>query len=107
MIQRRLHIGIEQRVTIPRRGFELGVKLHANEPRVNVLRQLDNFRQVFALGQGRDHQAGIAQPVQVVHIGFVTVAMPFGDHLAVNLVRQSALGHVRALRAQAHGAAQV
>ena len=35
------------------------------------------------------------------------MAVALGDHAAVNLVGQRAFGHVRALRAQAHGAAQV
>src|SRR5438128_2616426 len=31
---------VEQRMAVPRRGLELGVELHAHEPRVHVLRQL-------------------------------------------------------------------
>ena len=94
-------------MAVPRRGLEFGVELHAHEPGVHVLRQLDDLGQVLALGQRRDHQARLAQLVQVVDVGFVAVAMPLGHHVAVDLVRQRALGHVGALRAQAHGAAQV
>jgi hypothetical protein len=42
------------------------VELHADEPGVDLGGQLDDFGQLFALGQGRDHQAGVAQLVQVL-----------------------------------------
>ncbi|MDR6152681.1 hypothetical protein QF021_000770 [Acidovorax delafieldii] len=74
---------------------------------VDVLRQLHDFGELLALRERRDHEAGLAQLVQVVHVGFIAVAMALGDHIAVDAVRQRVLGHVRALRAQAHGATQV
>src|SRR5687768_9377251 len=38
VLQRRLHVADEQRVPVPRRALELGVELHAHEPRVRHLR---------------------------------------------------------------------
>jgi hypothetical protein len=61
VVQRRLDEGVEQRVAVPGRGLELGVELHADEPGVHALRQLDDLGQVLALRQRRDHQAGLAQ----------------------------------------------
>src|SRR5438105_15061812 len=40
VLARGAHVRVEQRVAIPWRGLELGVELHAHEPRVHVLRQL-------------------------------------------------------------------
>src|SRR5690606_11502566 len=105
--ERGLHVGIEQRVAVPGRGFEFRVELHAHVPGVHALRQLHDLRQVLALGERGDHQAGRAQLVEVVHVGFVVVAVALGDHVAVDAVRQGALGHVGALCAQAPGAAEV
>ena len=48
-----------------------------------------------------------AQAVEVVHVGLVAVAVALGDDVAVDLVRQRAGLDVGALRAQAHGAAEV
>ena len=107
MVQCRFDKSIEQRVAIPGGGLEFGVELHAHIPRVNRLWQFDDLGQLLALRQGRDHQTGFAQIVQVIHVGLVAVAVALGDHVAINLVRQRALGHVGALRAQAHGAAQI
>ena len=58
MLERGLDEGIEQRMAVPGRGLEFRVELHAHEPGVHVLRQLDDLGQVLALGQRRDHQAG-------------------------------------------------
>ena len=107
LVQRGLDVGVEQRVTVPGRGLELGVELHAHVPGVHALRQLDHFGQVLALRQRRDHQTGLAQLVEVVHVGLVAVAVALGDHGAVDLVGQRAGRHVGALCAQAHGAAEV
>ena len=62
---------------------------------------------MLALGQRGNDQAGLTQHGQVIDIGLVPVAVPLGDHVAVDLVGDGVFGHVRALRAQAHGAAQV
>ena len=50
---------------------------------------------------------GLGEPVEVVLVGLVAVAMPLGDDVAVDLVRQRARLDVGALRAQAHRAAEV
>ena len=92
--QSRADKGIEQRVAVPWRGFELGVKLHANEPGVDAGGQFDNLGQLLALRQRRDHQPGLAQAIKVLHIGLVAVAVALGDHVAINAVRQRAFLHV-------------
>src|SRR3569832_1719977 len=51
--------GVEERMAVPRRGLELGVELHAHEPRVHVLRQLDDLGQVLALRERGGGGAGI------------------------------------------------
>ena len=42
------------------------MELHADEPRVNVARQLDHLGQLLALRDGRDDQTGLLQGVEVV-----------------------------------------
>src|SRR4051812_43834831 len=42
---RSLDVRIEKRVAVPRSGLELRVELDAHEPRVHVLRQLDDLGQ--------------------------------------------------------------
>src|SRR3954469_13014479 len=54
VVQRGLDERVEQRVSVPRRGLELGVELHAHEPGVRFLRQLDDLGQLLALGERRD-----------------------------------------------------
>ena len=50
----------------------------------------DDFGQVLALRQGRNHQARLAQLVQVVHVGFVAVAVALGHHVAIDAMGQGA-----------------
>ena len=59
-------------------GVDLGVELHADEPGVHGLGQLDDFGQLLALRQRRNHQAGLAQLVQVVDVGLKAVAVALG-----------------------------
>src|SRR5574337_39589 len=106
-LQRRADEAVEQRVAVPRGGLELGVELHADEPGVHVARQLDDLGQLVGLRDRREHEPRLAQAVEVVRVGLVAVAVAFGDDVAVDVVRQRAALHVRALRAQAHRAAQV
>ena len=62
----RLDEGVEQRVAVPGRGFELGVELHRCT-RVHGLGQFDDLREVLALGQrGITRPAARAQLVQVL-----------------------------------------
>src|SRR5262245_60530317 len=56
VLQRRLHVADEQRMAVPRCALELGVELHADEPRMRHLRQLDDLGQLLALCDRRDHQ---------------------------------------------------
>ena len=83
------------------------MELHAHKPGVNALRQFDNFGELLGLRQCRNHQASLAQALQVGHIGLVAVAVALGDGIAVNAVRQSAGLHIRRLCAQAHGSAHI
>ena len=61
MFYGRLDEGVEQRVAVPGRGLELGVELHAHEPGVHALRQLDDFRELLALGERGDPRQSIGQ----------------------------------------------
>src|SRR5690242_16726324 len=40
---RRVDEGVEQRVAVPRRRLEFRVELNAHEPRMHILRQLDDL----------------------------------------------------------------
>ena len=83
------------------------MELHTDKPGMDVARQFDDLGQLFTLRQGGNDQAGLAQQVEVMHVGLVAMAMAFCHHIAINAVRQCAGHHVGALRAQAHGAAQI
>ncbi len=107
VLDRCLDEGVEERMAVPRGGLELGVELHADEPRMHLARQLDDLGELFALRERGDDEARAAELVEVVHVRLVAVAVALGDNVAVDLVRQRARGDVGALRAQAHGAAQV
>src|SRR5678815_3896100 len=82
VLQRGMDERLEERMAAPRRRLELGVELHADEPRVHALRQLDDLGQALALGQCRDHEAGIGEALEVVDVRLVAVPMPFGQHVA-------------------------
>src|SRR6185369_9751333 len=56
VVHRGLDEGIEQRMPVPGRGLEFRMELHAHEPGMHLLRQLDDLRQVLALGHRRDYQ---------------------------------------------------
>ena len=94
MFKRCFHISIEQGVAIPRGGFEFGVELHAHVPRVNRLRQLYDFCQLLALCQGGNDQTCLSQRVEVVDVGFITMAMTLRHHVAINLVGEGAFGDI-------------
>ena len=94
-------------MAVPGRRLELGVELHAHVPRVHRLRQLDHLGQLLALGDRGDHEAGVLQALQVLLVGLVAVAVALGDDVAIDAVRDGAGLDVRALRAQAHRAAEV
>src|SRR3954467_15391795 len=63
VLERGFDEGLEERMPAPRRRLELRMELHAEEPRVHALRQLDHLGQLLALGQRRDHEAGLGEPV--------------------------------------------
>src|SRR5678815_5124469 len=107
VLERGVDEGLEEGMSAPGGGLELGMELHADEPGVHAPRQLDDLGQLVALRDRRDHQAGLGQPVEVVLVGLVAVAMPLGDDIAVDLVRQRVGLDVGTLRPKAHGAAEV
>src|SRR5688572_28788122 len=107
MVERCLDVADEQRMTIPWRALELGVELHTHEPRMHRLRQFNDFGELFALRDGRDNEPRRLQPLQVMRIRLVAVAVPFGHHVAVDLMRNRAWLHVRTLCPQAHGATHI
>src|SRR5262245_17473990 len=61
VLQRRLDVRLEERVAAPRRGLELGVELHAHEPRVHRAGQLHDLGELLALRERRDDEAGVLQ----------------------------------------------
>src|SRR5450755_3302688 len=69
---------LEERVAAPRRRLELGVELHADEPWVHGLRQLDDLGQLLALGDRRDHQPGIGEAIEIAFVGLVAMTVPLG-----------------------------
>src|SRR5947209_13439900 len=73
--QRRVDERLEERVPAPRRRLEFRVELDADEPRMDARRQLDDFSELLALRDRRDHQAGVGQPVEVVLVRLVAMAM--------------------------------
>src|SRR6188768_734511 len=79
VLERGVDEGLEQGMSAPGRRLELGVELHADEPGVDALRKLDDLGQLVALGDRRDHQAGLGETVEVVLVGLVAVAVPLVD----------------------------
>lgn len=107
MRQRGFHIGLEQRVAVARCRGEFRVELHADEPRVHRARQLHHFRQVFRRRARRDDHPGLFQLRHVVVVHFVAMTMALVDLRTIDLRCLRAGLDRHALRAQAHGAAQV
>src|SRR5678816_4124709 len=100
--QRGVDERLEERMTAPRRRLELRVELDADEPRVHALRQLDDLGELLALRDRRDHQTRLGEPVEVVLVGFVAMAMALGQDVAVDVVGERSGLDVGALRAEAH-----
>src|SRR5712691_13396702 len=96
----------EKRMAGTRRRRKLGVELAADQP--GMRRQLDHFAQLLALGDPGYAQALVLQPLHVLVVDFVAVAMALVDDIgAVDLARKAARLERRGLRAQAHRAAEV
>src|SRR5258706_15865415 len=95
----------ERMAAAGRRG-EFWMELAADEPRVRW--QLDHFAQLLALGQAGNAQALVLQPLYVLAVDFVAVAVAFVDHVrAVDLAREAPGLERGALGAQAHRAAEI
>src|SRR5467141_2067449 len=95
----------ERMAAAGRRG-EFRMELAADEPRVRW--QLDHFAQLLALGQAGNAQALVLQPLYVLALDFVPVAVAFVDHVrAVDLAREAPGLERGALGAQAHRAAEI
>src|ERR1022692_4023930 len=103
---RRADKALEQRVRLHGLGFELGVELAAEIPRVvGELADLD----VGIVGRfAGDLQARRLQALFVLAIELVAVTMALVDFaLAVGVVGDAALGQAASPTAEAHGAAQL
>src|SRR5882672_3676875 len=95
----------ERMAAAGRRG-EFRMELAADEPRVRW--QLDHFAQLLALGEAGNAQALVLQPLHVLAVDFVAVAVAFVDHVrAVDLAREAPGLEGGALGAQAHRAAEI
>src|ERR1039458_9084619 len=106
LLFRRADKALEQRVRLHGLGFELGVELAAEIPRVvGELADLDvGIVGCFA----GDLQARRLQALFVLAIELVAVAMALVDFaLAVGVVGDAALGQAAIPTAEAHGAAQL
>src|SRR6185369_2224353 len=96
--------GGEQRMRFERPGFEFGVELAAEEPR--VLGGFDDFDVVFVGGATGDAKAGGDEDLFVVAVEFVSVTVTFADfQLAVGFGRERARLQFAWPGAQTHGAA--
>src|SRR5579859_1716653 len=96
----------KQRMRLERLGFELGMKLAAQIPRmISDLADLD----VGAIGSlAGNPQTGRCQNLLIFAIELVAVTMPLADlRRAISLVREAAFHQQAWPRAQPHGAAQI
>src|SRR4051812_44784255 len=59
VLQRGVDERLEERMAAPRRRLELGMELHAEDPRVHVARQLDALGQALALRQCRNDESAL------------------------------------------------
>ena len=89
-----------------RLGLELGVELDADEP--GVLGHLDDLGQATVRRHAGEAQARGAQPVDVVDVDLVAVAVALADlTLAVDLVRERARLEDAGIGAKPHRAAEI
>src|SRR4029077_8611533 len=77
VVQRSADEGGEQRVRLERPGFEFGMELATQEPR--VLGGFDDFDVVFVRRTTGDAQSSGNENLFVVAVEFVAMAMAFGD----------------------------
>src|SRR5213078_1112986 len=78
----------EQRMAAAGRRSEFGMELAADEPGMG--RQLDHLAQLLALGEAGNAQALVLQPLHVLVVDFVAVAVAFVDHVrAIDLARDA------------------
>src|SRR5437773_3226047 len=96
----------EERMPAAGRRGEFRMELAADEPRVR--RQLDHLAQLLALGEAGGAQALVLQPLHVLVVDFVAMAVAFVDHVrAVDLACEApGLGH-GALSTQPHRPAEI
>src|SRR5579862_3222523 len=96
----------EERVRLERARFQLGVKLHADEPR--MLRDLDDLGQEAVGRHAGKPQAGRLQRVAIGVIDLVAVAVAFADPGRAVDLGDPALGvEQRVIGAQSHRAAEI
>src|SRR5690349_19645097 len=96
----------EQRVRLERFGFEFGMELTAEIPR--MIFQLTNF-DVDGVGSFTcEAQAVALEDVLIFAIEFVTMPMALADFgLAISRARDAAVSQLAGISAQAHGAAEL
>src|SRR2546423_4244197 len=96
----------KQRMAAAGRRSEFGMELAADEP--GMRRQLDHLAQLLALGEAGNAQALVLQPLHVLVVDFVAVAVAFVDHVrAVDLAREAPGLERSTLSAQTHRTAQI
>src|SRR5258707_14878209 len=79
--------GKERMAAAGRRG-EFRMELAADEPGMRW--QLDHLAQLLALGEAGNAQALVLQPLHVLVVDFIAVAVAFVDHVrAVDLAREA------------------
>src|SRR5437588_276676 len=96
----------KQRMAAAGRRSEFGMELAADEP--GMRRQLDHLAQLLALGEAGNAQTLVLQPLHVLVVDFVAVAVAFVDHVrAIDLAREAPGLERNTLSAQPHGPAEI
>src|SRR5882762_4070110 len=97
--------GKERMAAAGRRG-EFRMELAADEPGMRW--QLDHLAQLLALGEAGNAQALVLQPLHVLVVDFIAVAVAFVDHVrAVDLAREAPGLERSALGAKTHRPAEI
>src|SRR6266853_3173065 len=101
VLQRGLDERRKERMPAAGRRSEFRMELAADEPGVRW--QLDHLAQLLALGEAGNAQALVFQPLRILVVDFVAMAVAFVDHVrAVDLARKAPGLERGALCAQTH-----
>src|SRR5690348_9495591 len=105
LLQRRFHETREQGMRLDRAALELGMELDADEP--GMVRSFHDLRQLTVGRHAREQKPRAFQPVLVVNVHLVAMAVPLADVVgAVDRVDDAVAGELRRIGAEPHGAAQ-